>query len=369
MRKAGIVGDAVKAFFAAVLVYVLGCGQLLAATLNFSSVPAGITNKPITFPTVAISQSSGGALFVYGTGGTGQAAGAQVCGLQSGFSCTGNVSLLFVGPVSDLKFNGYYATATDRATVSAYSDDTLVSFILLSGNADGRVAIDFTGVSGITRVEIADFSSGVSKGIAYGDFDFQTDPPGPPAPLPAPLGLSFDALASGVNGATLDLGAAVLDAGGGRLFVYHGGDYGMAQNGGFCAYTTAHDCMGDFELSFKVPVYDLTFAGYFAKLLDGAIISLFDGDVMIYTGRHEGNSAGTIRFDFRQFASVTRILIRDDSNPLTKGIAYGSFRFRDVPPPPPPAAVPLPAGAPLLLAALGLLALTARARRFRERCR
>lgn len=335
----------------------------MAATLSFTSVPSGITSKPISFPTVAISQSSGGALFVYGTGGTGQAAGPQVCGLQSGFTCTGSVSLLFVGPVSDLKFNGYFATESDRASVSAYADGTLVSYILLSGNADGRVNIDFTGVSGITRVEIADRSSGVSKGIAYGDFDFTVDPPGAPAPLPAPLGLSFDALTGGVNGPVVDLGPALLSADGGNLFIYRSGDFGMAQNGGFCAYSTAQDCMGDFILQFKLPVYDLTFSGYFAKLTDGAIISLFDGDVMIYTGRHSGNTAGTIRFDFRQFASVTRLQIRDDSNPLTKGIAYGSFRFRDVPPAPPPpppvSAVPLPASALLMLAALCLLVVSA----------
>lgn len=324
-------------------------------TLNFASVPSGTTTRPIVFPTVAISQSSGGALFVYGTGGTGQAAGPQVCGLQSGFTCTGNVSLLFVGPVSDLNFNGYFATESDRATVSAYADDTLVSFILLSGNPNGRVNIDFTGVSGITRVEIADRSSGVSKGIAYGDFNFALDPPGPPAPLPAPLGLSFDALASGVNAGEIDLGAARLRTEAGNLFVYRSGDFGFAENGGFCAYTAAQNCLGDFVLDFDLPVFDLTFAGYFAKLTDGAIISLFDGDVMIYTGRHSGNTAGTIRFDFRQFASVTRILIRDDSDPLTKGIAYGSFRFRDLPPVAP---VPLPTSAVLLGGALGLLVIS-----------
>jgi hypothetical protein len=342
----------------------MGCCQVLAATLDFSSVRSGTRNTPIVFPTVAISESSGGALFVYdGKGGTGQVAGPQVCGLQSGFTCTGGVSLLFVGPVSDLKFNGYFATESDRATVSAYADDTLISFILLSGNPNGRVAIDFTGVSGITRVEIDDLSSGISKGIAYGDFDYTVDPPGPPAPLPSPLGLSFDVLTAGVNAAEVDLGVARLKTDSGNLFVYRSGDFGMAPNGGFCAYTTSKDCMGDFILDFKLPVFDLTFAGYFAKLTDGAIISLFDGDVMIYTGRHTGNTAGTIRFDFSQFASVTRVVIQDDSNPQTRGIAYGSFRFLEV------TAVPLPAPAFLLLAALGLLALSAASRRRRENLR
>lgn len=325
-------------------------------TLNFTSVPSGTTNRPIVFPTVAISQSRGGALFVYGNGPNGQAAGAQVCALQTGFSCTGDVSLLFVGPVSDLKFNGFFVSDSDRATVSAYADDTLLSFILVSGNANGQVNIDFSGVSGITRVEIADLSSPVSRGIAYGDFNFNVAPPGQPAPPPSPLGLSFDALFGGVNGPDLDLGPAVLSAGESNLFVYRTGDFGMAPNGGFCAYTAALDCRGDFALDFKSPIYDLTFSGFFAKLIDGAIISLYDGDIMVYTGRYAGNTAGTIRFDFRQFTSVTRVLIRDDSNPQTKGIAYGSFRFRDVPPDVAP--VPLPASSVLLIAALAALMLS-----------
>ncbi len=345
-----------KAFCAAVAIWLIGCCQVLAATLSFVTVPSGKTTKPITFPTVAISQSSGGALFVYGSGPTGQAVGAQVCSLQAGFSCTGDVSLLFVGPVSDLKFSGFFASESDRATVAAYADQTLVSYALVSGNQSGQVSIDFSGVSGITRVEIADRSSRISKGIAYGDFSFDVDPPGQPVLLPAPLGLSFDALTGGVNGPLLDLGPALLTTDGSQIFVYRTGDFGMAPNGGFCAYTTAQDCLGDFALDFKTPIRDLSFDGFFAKITDGAIVALFDGDTMIYTGRHAGSRSGMIRFDFTAFSRVTRVLVQDDSNPLTRGIAYGSFRYREVPTVVAP--IPLPASSVLLLAALCLLLAT-----------
>jgi hypothetical protein len=342
----------VKALCAAFLIFVMGYSQVLAATLNFSTVRSGTVASPITFPNVAISESSGGALFVYGTGGTGQAAGPQVCGLQSGFNCTGDVSLLFVGPVSNLTFNGYFASVSDRATISAYSDDTLISYALVSGNGSGNINIDFSGLSGITRVEIKDFSSALSQGIAYGDFTFDEDPPGPPAPPPPPIGLSFDALTSGLNEGLLDLGPALLSADGGKLFVYRTGDFGMAPRGGFCAFTTAQDCMGDFVLDFKSPIYELSFDGFFAKLTDGAIVSLFDGDTMLYTGRFAGSSGGTIRFDFTEFTQITRLIVEDDSDPETRGIAYGSFRYLEV------ATIPLPASAILLLAALGLLLAT-----------
>lgn len=335
---------------------ILSSAQALAVTLNFNTIEPGITNKTLEFPTAAISASSGGALFVYGKNDMGMSVGPQVCALQSGFSCTGDISLLFIGPVSNLTFKGYYAATSDKARISVYSGDDLVSYALVSGNPTGEFGIDFTGVSGITRVEIADFSSASSNGIAYGGITFDIDESGDPNPDPLSV-LGFDAFESGVNQGSLDLGqASIRTTNGDKTFVYRSGDFGMAPNGGICAYTTDFNCMGDFLLEFDQPIFDLTFSGFFAKITDSVLISLFDGDELIYSGQYFGNGAGMIFFDFSQFTKLTKIFFEDASDPLSKGIAYGDFRYRLYADPDTPVPVPIPT--PLLLLLAGLVSLS-----------
>jgi hypothetical protein len=347
--------------------FCLGCGQVLAATLDFSMFRSGRTTAALTFPTAAISASEGGALFVYGTGGIGLPAG-PVCALQSSFSCTGDVSILFIGPVSDLRFRGYYATETDRATITAWSNDTPLAFVVASGNSGSQFDVDFTGLSGITRVDIADRSDAISQGIAYGDFTFTPGVARPPPPAKKVIG--FDSLASGVGPSSAKLGKITITAWGtDRLFVYRSGDFGMPTNGGFCAYDLSGRCMGDATLDFGGPIDDLTFAGFWAKLTDGVFVSLFNGAELVYAGLFMGTTSGTIRFDFSQYGTLTRLTLQDRSNVLTKGMAFGDFRYREVtiaPPPdpePPPAPVPLPAPLLLLGTLLGGLAVAAHGRR------
>lgn len=343
-----------RACLAAVVFLLWGCSQLWAATLDFDVFPAGATKQKLQFSSAAVSSSNGGALYVYGSGDFGMPVGGGVCALGTGFTCDGDISLLFIGPVSNLTFKGYFASPADRATVAVYADDALVDFLLISGNPDGRIDLDLRRTPGITRVEIGSVSATGGKGIAYGDFDFDVAPPGtpPPPPLP-PANLSLDAFPGGVNEASLDLGPAVLvETSGGKIFVYRTGDYGVPKNGAFCALV-AGKCTGDFTLDFDTPITDLIFSGFFAKPGDSAIVSLFDGDLMIYTGRLFGNSTGTIRFDFREIEKLTRVRIEDSSGLQTGGIAYGNFGFNAYEAPVTP--VPLPA--PLLLMAAGLAAL------------
>jgi hypothetical protein len=334
---------AIRSLLAVLVFLFVAPVQLLAATLNFDSHPPGVATAPLRFPDVLISHGNGGALFVYGTGDFGMPVGGAVCGLQTDFTCTGDVSLLFIGAVSDLKFSGFDASISDKATISAYSDDYLLSVLLISGTSDGKIDIDFTGVSGITRIEIADHSSTLSRGIAYGSFVYDPDPPGPPPPPKPPVNfLSFDAFLRGANEETLDLGQAILrEIGGGKIFVYQTGDYNIPQNGALCAFQ-ASTCMGEFQLDFKQPVFDLVFSGFFAKITDSSIISLYDGNRLIYS-------------DFSDAGKLTRVLFTDASNVATKGIAYGDFKYRLYTDPVVPPAVPLPATAILLLAGLTLL--------------
>lgn len=350
-------GDAVRVFFATLFLIGLGFGQACAATLNFDFYPPGIATEPLRFSTAAISESSGGALFVYGTGDFGMPARGGVCALQTGFSCTGDVSLLFVGPVSNLTFKGYFASVADKATISAFSGDILLGFMLVSGNADGRLDIDFGGTSGITRIQIENLSDPIGKGIAYGDFNFDLDPPDAPPPQQIPpVALSFDALPRGANEGLINLGTAILtETSGGKIFVYQTGDFGMPQNGGFCALLSDFSCMGDFLLEFDTPVTDLIFSGFFAKGTDSVFVSLFDGDLLVFAGQFFGNSAGTITFDFRHIVKLTKIMIEDRSDPATRGIGFGDFRFRPYEAPVSP--VPVPASLFLLGAALMFFAL------------
>lgn len=186
-----------------------------------------------------------------------------------------------------------------------------------------------------------------------------------------PKALVFDSLTSGIKGAELDIGAALLrETSGGSIYIYRTGDFGMAQNGGFCGYLSDGTCMGDIVLDFRVPIFELTFGGFYAKKKDSAIISLFDGDLLLSTGRYFGNSSGRISFDFRQIPRLTRVNIQDSSKSRTKGLAYGSILYREFPVA--PATVPLPAPFLLLMVGIGLLGLlkiAPRARRYPLRVR
>lgn len=337
------------------LFLVLATSQLQAATLDFAAptIPRGQTPGPIVFSQSAIVSSVEGALFVYEGNELGIPGTGGVCALQADFTCIGGLSLLFNGPVSDLSFKGYFATPTDVAGITAYAGDDVIGFQLISGNNDGLIDVSFTGLSGITRLEIDTSAQGPGQGIAYGDFNFEPDPPGlpPPAPLPEEK-LSFDDAPRGVNGNVVNVGIARFsEANGGNLFVYHSGDYSVPENGAICAMGANFSCTGDLLIEFSVPIFDLMFNAFFAKPTDSMIVSLFNNGILIFSQQYWGNSAGTILFDFRNLGVLTSVLIEDRSDPLTKGAAYGNFRYR-LYVPPPPAVVPLPASLLLLAGAL-----------------
>jgi hypothetical protein len=355
----------VKAILSFLLFLILASSPAAAATLNFSTVPKGETTKPLTFTKSAIVKSVEGALFVYGGNDFGIPGTGGVCALQADFSCIGGLSLLFNGTVSNLSFKGFFATTTDVATITAYSGNTPLSFQLVSGNPGGQIDISFAGVSGITRLDITTTALGAGKGIAYGDFGFDVDPPDtvPPPPLPEES-LDFDSVDRGVNGNSINIGIAkITENNGGELFVYHTGDYFIPANGAVCALSEGFACMGDLLIEFNVPIFDLMFSGFFAKATDSMIVSLFNNDLLIFSGQFWGNTGGTILFDFRSFGVLTSILIEDRSDVATKGVAYGDFKYRIYDQPSP---VPLPASLPLLMFGLTLLMLPSVRRRVRS---
>lgn len=359
---------AVKKIITCLLLFFLACSQTVAATLDFSVFPKGATTDTLNFPGVAVVESTHGSLFVYGTGDFGMPDTGGLCGLQADFTCTGGFSLLFIGPVSNLTFKGYFATSSDGSLISAYSGDALLGRQLVSGGSSGTFVVDFSGLPGIDRIDIASTPTTADNGIAYGDFDFEILPPDTPPPLRVPEEvLSFDSLVGGVNGSTIDIGMAIArTTDGGGIFVYNSGDFSFPENGGLCALAADFRCMGSFTLEFDSTIFDLMFSAFFAKPTDSMIVSLFLKDLRVYSGQFWGNDSGSILFDFRHIGLLDRILIEDRSNPSTKGAAYGDFRYNVAVPPPVPAPVPVPAPFLLLAGALAFLGLGRRSRTFTE---
>lgn len=343
-----------------ILLFALACTQAVAATLDFNVFTKGTTNDDLNFPGVAVVQSTHGSLFVYGTGDFGMPDTGGLCGLQADFSCTGGFSLLFIGPVADLTFKGYFATSSDGSLISAYSGDALVGRQLVTGGDSGTFTVDFSGTPGIDRIDIASTPTTADNGIAYGDFNFEILPPdAPPLPRVPEEVLSFDSLAGGVNAPTIDIGLAIATVTDGEsIFVYNSGDFSFPENGGLCALNSDFRCMGSFMLEFDTTIFDLMFSAFFAKPTDSMIVSLFLNDLEVYSGQFWGNAGGTILFDFRHVGLLDRILIEDRSNPGTKGAAYGDFRYNVAVPSP----VPVPAPFLLLTGALALLGLGRRLR-------
>ncbi len=332
-------------------------GQFTAATLNFDIIPFGVTDSPVVLANATVANTKGEGLYIYNSGLYGMPLGGGVCGLQTGYSCTGDLSLSFSNPISNLKLRGYTASLTDGAKITAYAEDVAVGTLLITGTVNEQVDVSFKGLSGITRLDIFDRSNPVSRGIAYGDFYFDIDPPKPPGPPKPPLeALSFDKLTEGINTAKIDIGSAkITQTSGGQIYIYRTGSFDMPQNGGVCAYENG-TCMGNLLVEFLNPVTELIFAGYFAKSSDAAYISLFDQDFLISRTLFSGDPAGSILFDFSDVSRLTKLVIEDASAGEFKGIAYGDFKYRTYQaPPPPPSPVPLPAPALMLLAAFSLL--------------
>ncbi len=138
-----------------------------AATLDFAIFPRAKTPGPLQFSDVATVQSDG-ALFVYGSGDFGMPNTGGICALQSDFTCTGKFSLLFIGPISDLSFKGFFAGSSDQAVVTAYAGDQRLATQLVLGNASEQFDVSFAVFSGITRVDVAVSSTGPARGSPTG---------------------------------------------------------------------------------------------------------------------------------------------------------------------------------------------------------
>ncbi len=234
------------------------------------------------------------------------------------------------------------------ATISFDTDIPTFSKYNIYGNV--------VGVRRTTDAAIADRTNTFGRRSGSDVFVLNSDP-APPTALPKPPVnfLSFDSFKRGAGEVSVGLAQASFRAlNGAKIFVYRSGDFGIPKNGALCAFQ-ASACVGDFVLDFAQPIVELMFSGFFAKTSDSSIVSLFDGDALIYSNQFFGNSDETILFDFSTLGKVTKVSFTDASNASTRGIAYGKFSYRVYSEPETPAAVPIPATAFLLITSLLLL--------------
>lgn len=163
--------------------------------------------------------------------------------------------------------------------------------------------------------------------------------------------------------------ATITNTSGGDIFVYHSGDYGLPEGGGFCALERFDfSCTANLSIVFAAPVTELTFSGYFAGSTDAAFLTVFDGTDAVFQGLFTGNDVnGLILFDFSWLSRITRIWIEDRSRFDSGGIAYGDFEFEYYKDKPVISPVPVSASGLLLLGGLAMLALLEKFARERRR--
>ncbi len=351
-----------------------------ASLIDFSSLGSGNVGMAGNVPDARIAMTSQGTIYAYRSGEFGMPVGGGICARDMNGTCTGGLTILFIGPVTKLSFTGYFVQSDEGAIATVYSGETPLATQALKSDGSGTVSADFGSTTGITRLALSDASAPGASGIAFGNVNYTpapgsstppSTPPGPspaPASAPVPRSLDFGAFPAGSRSSPLqfqDVIAAGLN--GSDLYVYHSGDFGMPTGGGVCALSSSFACTGDLEFAFLVPISGLTFDGYFATPSDSVLVSLFSGGTLLTSELFRGNDTGTILFDFSAFQKIDLVTILDRSNAQTKGMAFGNFQYTYWQPPqasPPPAAVPLPgSGAMVITGLLAGLALAVGGRR------
>lgn len=159
-------------------------------TLDFDDQPLRLNDGVSTMKVgpAIITNLSGGDLFIYHSGYYGMPEGGGFCALDVDFSCTGDISIVFDEPITDLIFSGYFAASTDAVYLEVYYGTELIYESLYTGNdIDGIILFDLTGLT-LTSIFLYDASSLETGGIAYGGFEFDYASEAKPVaavPLPA----------------------------------------------------------------------------------------------------------------------------------------------------------------------------------------
>lgn len=143
-----------------------------ADTLNFEAYPNGDLGTTVLVMPNATVTGFGASLFnlseFYATG-----QGGAICSLAVNGSCEADMQIDFSGEVSGLTFQTFGYNPGDTVAISAYAGATLLATTIVSSDT----LVDFSALSGVTRLSMDDSSTGA--GFGYGLFDFTAAVPEP----------------------------------------------------------------------------------------------------------------------------------------------------------------------------------------------
>ncbi|MBP7002034.1 VPLPA-CTERM sorting domain-containing protein [Amaricoccus sp.] len=152
-----------------------------AATLDFSGLPLGRLGDPVLVLSNATLTSGGDDLF--------NIAGQGICAFNLAFNCEADLDIDFDSEVSDLSFQANGFNAGDFVLAQAFSaTNALLGAIEIE--ADG--VFSFGALGGISRLLLADSSTGA--GYSWNNFQFNET--AAPVPLPAALPLMLGGMAA-----------------------------------------------------------------------------------------------------------------------------------------------------------------------------
>lgn len=162
--------------FAGAMLAIATTNPAKALTLDFTSVGSGFLGvTSIVLPEAIVTTPDGNDLFI-GAGGIGN----SICGITFG-NCQGDLNFDFTSEVSDLVFETGGFDPGDSTLASIFDGgNSLLSSINIASNT----TVDFTGFSGISRLFLADSSTGA--GFSYGNFNFD-----PAQAVPEPTSLAL----------------------------------------------------------------------------------------------------------------------------------------------------------------------------------
>lgn len=137
--------------------------------------------------------------------------------------------------------------------------------------------------------------------------------------------LDFTEVMNGIQGSdTIELSNATVTSLGNDSFVFHPGDFGVAESG-FSALNGVIS-LADSEILFDDAISDLSFYSDGHQNGDFAVATIYSGPTELASLTINGN----ITIDFSGFSEITRLFIDDSSSFFSGGMSYHRFEFETV---------------------------------------